>query len=717
MPEPSSQAPEAPGARTRIDVVLFSGGTGTDSITQALLRHPQIRLRILINAYDDGLSTGRLRKFIPSMLGPSDVRKNVNRLMPKTERCQRSLKFLSDYRLAVGISQSDALALLDALISGSLPAMPPRLAENYGLLAVSQADLFRSLLAAFLSYFHEQEIAGNHFDFTDCALGNLLFAGCYLQQNCDFNRTIEAFSRFYEVPPDALLNVTMGENFFLVAEKEDGSMLLSEADIVAAQSSAKITDLFLIDERIYRSRIDGAPEPAGGWGALVREAARTPRINPAAAAAIAEADVIVYGPGTQHSSLLPSYLTAGLAEAIQSNRAADKIFIGNIVRDLDIQEDDINDLARKFMHAMSRKGTLDVSWSECVTRFFVQAVPENSPSDTARYIPFDPSKFLYALETVRVRDWEALEGHHSGGFVLDELQQIVQARIDIELRRIQHMVSIVVPVLNEAHTLQEVLKSLLLLDFQPLGLTKEVIVVDGGSTDRSCDIARSLRAVRVFQVAKPAGRGAALRLGIEKARGSIVSFFPGDREYRTEDLYQLVQSVVQSGFRAVFGTRAIKTRDLSGQLKGIYADKRGLYLVSKYGGIVLSIATLLLYNRYITDVLTSLKTFDARLLRSLRLESDGRDLDTEILAKLGGVQEYILELPVDYSPRTRAEGKKITLVDGLKALAALFRYRRFWSTLAAEDLALPSTPPSPASPPAKAAVQTGGRPARPAAGR
>ena len=692
-------------------MVLFSGGSGTDSITQALLRHPQIRLRILINAYDDGLSTGRLRKFIPSMLGPSDVRKNVNRLMPKTERCQQSLKFLSDYRLPVGISRSDALALLDALISGDLAAMPPQLAKPYRLLAVAQAELFRSLLAAFLSYFHEQESAGNRFDFTDCALGNLLFAGCYLQQDQDFNRTTEAFSRFYEVPPDALLNVTLGENFFLSAEKEDGSMLLGEADIVAAQSSAKISELFLMDEQIYRSRIEGAPEPSGGWGALVREAARTPRINPAAAAAIAEADVIVYGPGTQHSSLLPSYLTAGLGEAIQANRAADKIFIGNIVRDLDIQEDDINDLARKFMYAMTRKGTVDVRWSDCVTHFFVQAVPEGAASDAARYIPFDPAKFLYPLETVRVRDWESLEGHHSGGFVLDELQQIVQSRIDIELRRIQHMVSIVVPVLNEARTLQEVLKSLLLLDFQPLGLTKEIIVVDGGSTDHSYDIARSLRAVRVFQVARPAGRGAALRLGIEKARGSIITFFPGDREYRSEDLHQLIQAIVQSGFRAVFGTRAIKTRDLSDQLKGIYQDKRGLYLVSKYGGMILSIAALFLYNRYITDVLTSLKTFDARLLRSLRLESDGRDLDTEILAKLGGAREYILELPVDYTPRTRAEGKKITLMDGLKALTALFRYRRFRGTLAAEDLSQVHTVPPSAPPPAKAAAQTGGRPA------
>ena len=73
--------------RNRIDVVLFSGGSGTQSITEALLAHPQIHLHILINAYDDGLSTGRLRQASIATLGPSDVRKNISRLMPSTERC------------------------------------------------------------------------------------------------------------------------------------------------------------------------------------------------------------------------------------------------------------------------------------------------------------------------------------------------------------------------------------------------------------------------------------------------------------------------------------------------------------------------------------------------------------------------------------------------------------------------------------------------------
>jgi len=77
----------------------------------------------------------------------------------------------------------------------------------------------------------------------------------------------------------------------------------------------------------------------------------------------------------------------------------------------------------------------------------------------------------------------------------------------------------------------------------------------------------------------------------------------------------------------------------------------------------------------VTDVLTSIKAFDARLLRSLDLKSDGIDLEMEIVAKLSRRREYMFEVPVDYRPRTKDEGKKVTAGDGLKAILALFRYR------------------------------------------
>jgi glycosyltransferase involved in cell wall biosynthesis len=280
------------------------------------------------------------------------------------------------------------------------------------------------------------------------------------------------------------------------------------------------------------------------------------------------------------------------------------------------------------------------------------------------------------LETVKVRDWEEQEGRHSGGYVLDELRQIVQSRVDIELAEVRHMVSIVIPVLNEAKTIESVLKTVTALDFQEFGLSKEVILVDGGSSDQTVQRAREVRNVKICTLPPgESGRGAAMRAGIERARGNLIVFFPGDNEYRPEDLKEVVRMLVRPGCRAVFGTRAVKCTDLSKALKEIYGNDRKLYLTSKYGGMLLSVLTLLLFNRYVSDVLSTLKGYDAQLLHSLKLRSSGIDLETEIVSKLSRLREYMFEIPVEYTPRTREEGKKIRTDDGLKALFALIRFR------------------------------------------
>src|ERR1700732_315865 len=128
-----------PGSRERgpkLNVVLFSGGSGTQTITDAFLKHGQIALTILINAYDDGLSTGRLRRFIPGMLGPSDVRKNINRLMPRTQDCHRALRTLSDYRLPVGAPYDDGMALVRALAGDHSSSLPRAVAPHFDRLTV-----------------------------------------------------------------------------------------------------------------------------------------------------------------------------------------------------------------------------------------------------------------------------------------------------------------------------------------------------------------------------------------------------------------------------------------------------------------------------------------------------------------------------------------------------------------------------------------------------
>lgn len=667
-----------PGTRearpSKLKVVLFSGGSGTQSITQAFLKHPQISLTILINAYDDGHSTGRLRRFIPGMLGPSDVRKNINRLMPQSEECHKALGHLSDYRLPVGLEYARGMELVRRIGNSEAAALPAEQAARFELLSVKQARTFAGFFRLFYSYATEQESAGNRFEFTDCALGNILFAGCYLGQQRDFNRAVDAFAAFYAVD-SRLLNITRGENLFLIARKQDGGVLSSEAEIVSAQNPSKIDDIFLIDEAVYRATFgNGGQLSAGEMEDLIARGSRIPGINPEARAALESADVIIYGPGTQHSSLFPSYFTRGVAEAIVSNQTADKIFISNIRRDFDTQEEDAGDLARKFLSALGRKGEVQLEWKDAVTHFFFQRQERPDESGTS-YIPFNETTFSFPMHAVKLRDWEDQEGRHAGGFVLDELQQIVQSRIDIALQPFRHLISIVVPALNEERTVEETLKRLMALDFQMFDLGKEIIFVDGGSTDRTFEIARSVRNVKTYRLDHQRGRGAALKLGIDKARGDIIVFFPADMEYLERDIYPVVLSIVRNGFGAVFGTRAVKCTDLSGRLKSIYGKARGLYLVSKYGGMLLSTATLFLYNRYVTDTLTSIKGFDAKLLRTLHLKSNGMNLDTEIVAKLCRRGHYILEIPVEYKARTKTEGKKSTPMDGLKALFALVRFR------------------------------------------
>jgi 2-phospho-L-lactate transferase/gluconeogenesis factor (CofD/UPF0052 family) len=670
--EPSTSTAHEPRL-SKLSVVLFSGGSGTQSITEAFLKHPQISLTILINAYDDGHSTGRLRRFIPGMLGPSDVRKNINRLMPQSDQRHRALRFLSDHRLPVGMEYPRGMDFVQRVANQDWGAQSSELAARFDQLSVKQARTFTGYFQRFWEYASQQDTLGNCFDFTDCALGNILFAGCYLEEQRGFNRTVDAFAKFYEIE-SRLLNITAGENLFLIARKQDGGILWSEAEIVSAQNPSKIDDIFLIEEQVYRSAT-----PSSELGDLIARGVRFPSINPEARQALESADVIVYGPGTQHSSLFPSYITRGVAEAIICNQSADKILISNIRRDFDMQEEDAGDLARKFLSALSRKGEVALDWKDVVTHsFFQHQDREHTPAlhhGVASYIPFDKATFSFPLESVMLRDWEDQEGRHAGGFVLDELQQIVQSRIDIALQPFRHLISIIVPALNEERTVEETLKRLMALDFQMFELGKEIIFVDGGSTDRTFEIAQSVRNVKAYRLDQPKGRGAALKAGIEKARGDIIVFFPADLEYQEKDIYPVVLSIARSNFSAVFGTRAVKCTDLSGRLKSIYGKSRGLYLVSKYGGMLLSTATLFLYNRYVTDTLTSVKGFDARLLRSLNLQSDGMNLDTEIVAKLCRRGHYILEIPVEYKARTKMEGKKSTPMDGLKALFTLIRFR------------------------------------------
>lgn len=656
---------------TQLKVVMFSGGRGTGAITEALLKYPDIELTLLVNAYDDGLSTGLLRRFIPGMLGPSDVRKNISRFLKnKVDPSSQALHSLIEYRFPDDTQVAEALSVLKDFVSiESYNPTGNDILQVREKLSLSQVKTASRYLRAFLEYYEKNIANFPGFPFGDCSFGNLLFAGCYLVNNQDFNQSIVDFSRFAEIG-DRVLNITNGENRVLVAMKENGQYLHDEASIVGPQDASRIQEILLLpdylDQKIHRLgqlKIDNIR--------MLRNMEMIPTINSLADKALREADIIIYGPGTQYSSLFPSYLTSGVAESIQANTKAEKVFIGNIARDYDILAEDATTLVRSFLFNMGRKVQESVACQDLVSRFFFQK-PEAGASEQASYMPFDAKEFEYPLEKVTWLDLEGEAGKHAGSRTVSELLMIVENQLQKRVSHVSQKVSIIVPALNEERTIKKVLEDLAHLQFPNMGLDKEIIVVDGGSTDRTFEIANQEPGVRVYR--SRGGRGMALRCGLEKAKGDIIVFFPSDAEYQTKDIVRVVSPLINQEFPVVFGSRAFHSNDLNDTLKRVYGHKGILYLISKYGGILLSILTLVLYQRFISDPFTSIKGFNARILRNMRFVRRGVDFDMELIAKIARAEHVILEVPVSYTARTVEEGKKTTVWDGIQCLLTLIRF-------------------------------------------
>jgi 2-phospho-L-lactate transferase/gluconeogenesis factor (CofD/UPF0052 family) len=588
------------------------------------------------------------------------------------DRSLKAMRDLIEARLPLGTAPVTGRRLLAALAGGRPPEHDSALAAAVGELRLTQFRSLSGYASSIAEYIDQQTANGMPFDYSDCSLGNLIFAGAYLHANRDFNVAVSLFGALCETQ-GRVINVTTGAPRVLVGLKSDGQFLRKESEIVGTQTRAPLIDIYLLEDYLSQSderELEGLSLSEQRSYLMARE--RTPPISDTARQALSAADVIIYGPGTQHSSLFPSYLTDGVIEAIVGNQKAEKVFISNILKDSEIQSETIGSLVEKFHYYLSRRSTVSYSPGDVITScFFQREASGDGPEDAA--VPFGPKGHNLPFGEICIADWQEGRGEHSGGRVLDELISLINRQRDLNLSPHHFKVSIVVPGLNEVRTIRETLRDLTLLDFHSLGLSSEIIYVDGGSTDGSFETAVAVPGVRACRVYGCRGRGEALRRGISEASGNLIAFFPSDGEYPSSGLVSAIENVYRNKFPIVFGSRAIKCTNFSERLRHIYRGKYSTYLCSKYGGMIISIAALLLYNRWIGDPFTSVKAFDGRVLRSMQLKGTDMDLDTEFIARASQLGLFIVEIPVDFVPRGWRDGKKTTVSGGLKALWALVR--------------------------------------------
>ena len=398
-----------------LNIVVLNGGRGAASIIPAMLRHQGLNVTSIVNAYDDGKSTGEIRKFF-DMLGPSDIRKVQELMLPENGRHHAASKALFAYRYPVDAEREAILAEMRGFAEGA--------AEIAGISIGS--GTIRSAVQRFVREFVDglqviERARGARFDFSDCSLMNCLYAGAYLACERDMELTTKTIDRLFRLKGAVLPNSV--ENKWLMALRENGEMLYCEAEIVELRSNVRIEALYLLDRPLDRPRFEQLSLDEQRYFLSRHHAAAN--ASPGVKLALEQADIIVYSAGTQHSSLYPTYMSSGVAETIAANRDALKVFVTNIGADYETPSYRASDYLRgayKFLRLADRR-------QYAVPELF-SAVLINDGRRKAdeTYVEYDEENYDDLPVRRIVGDFESADapGKHDGGQVIDTILSLYE---------------------------------------------------------------------------------------------------------------------------------------------------------------------------------------------------------------------------------------------------------------------------------------------------
>lgn len=223
--------------------------------------------------------------------------------------------------------------------------------------------------------------------------------------------------------------------------------------------------------------------------------------------------------------------------------------------------------------------------------------------------------------------------------------------------------TILIPCYNESQTIQALLQRVLSV---PLALEKEILVIDDASTDGSAELLRGVSDVHLVVHPQNAGKGAAIQTGLRHATGDFLIIQDADMEYSPQEYPMLLEPLLLGEADVVYGSRFLHT-----ELPVLYrwslfglANRFLTWFSNRFTGLAL------------TDMETCYKVMSRQIYTALRLEENRFGIEPEITAKLARLTSRIVERPITYTPRTKSQGKKIGIKDGISALRCILKYKK-----------------------------------------
>ena len=389
-----------------INVVCFNGGRGAAAIIPSLLEVPNIKLTSIVNAYDDGKSTGAIRNYF-DMLGPSDIRKVQQLMLSKTDVDYLSSNWLFEYRFPKNATNNGTVKTLKKEIFFD------QRFENTNLL-----HEIKSYLRTFLINLDLIKKTKNfkQFSFGDCSLMNCIYAGAFIDHGRNIEKAALSIEKLFNLKASVLPNTL--ENKKLMGIRENGIFLYSEAEIVELRSNISVEKIFLLDDYLKKKYFEKLSKREklsflNSHQSYVELTERSSR-------AISDAHIIIFSPGTQHSSLYPTYLSKGVASSIANNLDAQKIFISNIGADYETPKYFVDDYISGAFKYLTSSDFKRFNMNELFTHVLV-----NKPKskDKKRYVQIRSKELNSIPVPIIIDDFESdIEpGKHCGQKLLNKI--------------------------------------------------------------------------------------------------------------------------------------------------------------------------------------------------------------------------------------------------------------------------------------------------------
>lgn len=407
-----------------INVVVLNGGRGAGTLIPELLKVKGVSLTSIVNAYDDGKSTGAIRKFF-GMLGPSDIRKVQELMLPQSDTNFNDYLNLFTYRYPEDISYESVIDDLTRFIHGD---------ENVLTGSIIHDENVRTALQSFLNEFLEslkliEKLKNCKFNFSDCSIMNCIYAGAFLASGRNIEHAASYIGKLFNLEGSVL--PTSIEDKILMALRENGEMLYSEAEIVELRSNVRIDRIYLLDRSLEKENFDKLLFEEKTY--YLNKHHSYTSVSSGVRNALEHADIILYAAGTQHSSLYPTYLLSGLAEAIADNKLASKIFITNIGADYETPTYKASDYILGAYRYLNLSDARDYSTRELFDVVFVNK--SNFKADES-YVEFDKSSFENIDVDLIVDEFESSSspGKHDGQKLVEVILKIFKLDSHIRLQ-------------------------------------------------------------------------------------------------------------------------------------------------------------------------------------------------------------------------------------------------------------------------------------------